>query len=114
MRADEDNARDARMRLLLRGARTDRFASGFAGRAVAAARADAESRALGLVLVPQFLRLAPLALALIAGLFVYNVWIAGGGRPTLDEAFGIRPVSIEEAYSMNSLLQLHLPERAGR
>jgi len=103
-----------RMSRVLRAARTDRFATGFASRVVRAAYADAEAPSLAHLLVPQFLRLAPAALALIVGLFVYNVWVAGGGRPTLDEALGVPPVSIAEAYSMSNVLQAVPPQGAGR
>lgn len=112
MTTDHDDV--TRMRILLRAARTDRFAPGFANRVVRAASAEAEGPSLALLLVPQFIRLAPAALALIVGLFVYNVWVAGGGRPTLEEALGVPPVSIAEAYSMSYVLQADPPRGAGR
>ena len=104
----------ARMSSVLRAARVDRFGPGFASRVVRAAYADAEAPSLAHLLVPQFMRLAPAALALILALFVYNVWIAGAGRPSLEEALGVPQVSIAEAYSMSNVLQADPPQGAGR
>lgn len=105
---DRDEARTKRIGDFVLEAREESFTPGFADRVmrqIAAERREpggqpGRGRTLAPPLSFQFLRLAPIALAVIAGLFVYNVWIAGDVRATPRSALGLTPVTIEEAYSI--------------
>lgn len=109
---DRDEARTKRIGDLVREAREESVTPGFADRVMRQIAAERRKPRIepgrGRTLAPplsfQFLRLAPIVLTVIAGLFVYNVWIAGGGRTTLQSALGLTPVTIEEAYSIAVVL----------
>ena len=100
MRDDRGMTPDERLVDLLSQAREARFRPGFAERVMRGVAGESRSSA---ALGRQFQRLAPVAIAAIVGLFVYNVWISGSGRPTLEEALGLREVTIAEAYSMEAI-----------
>lgn len=100
MRDDRDMTRDERLVSLLREVREPRFRPGLAERVMRGIAGESRS---SVALSRQFQRLAPVAIAAIVGLFVYNVWISGTGQPTLEEALGLREVTIGEAYSMEAI-----------
>jgi hypothetical protein len=106
LRADTELrvARDrlARVQALVREApRAPGFGPGFAGRVLARALAGA-SRRLPSPLALHFRRLAPAALALIAGLLVHNLLTGDAqAQSPVEAALGLKPVTLELAFGFD-------------
>lgn len=102
MRKEETDPVDELTRHL-REAADGRFAPGFADRVMDRIASEADIRVVSLTtpLRGQFLRLAPLAAAVLVALGAYNLIGAGAsdGRSPLEAALGLEPVTLETAYA---------------
>jgi hypothetical protein len=88
---------------ILRDAADRRFQPGFTDRVMERIRAESKVPAILLTtaLRGQFLRLAPLAAAVLVALGAYNLLGAGtsAGQSLLEAAVGLEPMTLETAYA---------------
>lgn len=90
---------------VIRDAEDRRFAPGFSDRVMGRIRAEAGSPVIVLssALKRQFLRLAPIAAALLVALSAYSLLGLGisSGQSVIEAALGLEPVTVETAYAVD-------------
>jgi peptidoglycan/LPS O-acetylase OafA/YrhL len=90
---------------IIRDAEDRRFEPGFSGRVMERLRAEAEAPVIVLsrTLGRQFLRLAPIAAAVLVALSAYSLLGLGSssGQSVLEAALGLEPLTVETAYALD-------------
>jgi peptidoglycan/LPS O-acetylase OafA/YrhL len=90
---------------IIRDAEDRRFEAGFSGRVMERLRAEAEAPVIVLsrTLGRQFLRLAPIAAAVLVALSAYSLLGLGAssGQSVLETALGLEPLTVETAYALD-------------
>ncbi len=90
---------------IIRDAEDRRFEPGFSGRVMESLRAEAEAPVIVLsrTLGRQFLRLAPIAAAVLVALSAYSLLGLGSssGQSVLEAALGLEPLTVETAYALD-------------
>jgi len=90
---------------IIRDAEDRRFKPGFSGRVMERLRAEAEAPVIVLsrTLGRQFLRLAPIAAAVLVALSAYSLLGLGtsSGQSVLEAALGLEPLTVETAYALD-------------
>jgi hypothetical protein len=90
---------------IIRDAEDRRFEPGFSGRVMERLRAEVEAPVIVLsrTLGRQFLRLAPIAAAVLVALSAYSLLGLGAssGQSVLEAALGLEPLTVETAYALD-------------
>ena len=92
-----------RLEALLRGARSDAFAPGFAYRVMARVRGEQAdpAAAFAAAIQRQFLRLAPIAAAAAVLLGAWNLRTADARQSPVEAALGLPAVTADAAYRID-------------
>lgn len=90
-----------RLEALLRSARAEAFAPGFAFRVMARVRREPPGAAFACVIQRQFLRLAPLAAAAVVALGAWNLHAADARQSPVEAALGLPAVTADAAYTID-------------
>jgi hypothetical protein len=93
----------ARVEAMLRDARQDAFAPGFAYRVMRRVRDErqAPGAAFAAAMQRQFLRLAPLAAAALVALAGWNLRSADARQTPVEAALGLPAVTLDAAWSLD-------------
>lgn len=90
---------------IIRDAENRRFEPGFSRRVMERILAEAEAPVIVLssALGRQFLRLAPIAAAVLVALSAYSLLGLGSssGQSVLEAALGLEPLTVETAYALD-------------
>jgi hypothetical protein len=105
----QGDAAASRLEAMLRDARRDEFAPGFAYRVMRRVRDEgmAPGAAFAAAMQRQFLRLVPLAAAALVALGAWNLRAADARQSPVEAALGLPAVTLDAAYSLDPVPATH-------